>query len=928
MHFMKHCAHCGGEMAESARFCPGCGQATDSFMDMPTVAAPQPEGGVKKTPSAPTTPARISSSRAAARFTAGDMLAGRYRISGRLGRGGMGEVYAAEDLTLGQPVALKFLPAASAHDSTYIERFRAEVRNARQVSHPNVCRVYDIGEVDGQPFISMEYVDGEDLSSLLKRIGLLPGPKALQFARQLCAGLGAAHDKGVLHRDLKPANVMIDGEGRARITDFGLAVQGEEAEGRGEMAGTPAYMSPEQHAGKAATAKSDLYSLGMVLYEVFTGKKAFDGTTAAELRRKHTEEPPPPPSSVAPDIDPAVERVILRCLEKDPRQRPASALAVAAALPGGDPLAAALAAGETPSPALVAAAGESEGFEPRLAVACLAFVVVGVIAACFLSAKLQMTGIVPLGNSPDVLAAKAQDLMRQFGYKAAPTDSAYGYNYDQDYLQNIEKHNKAPNRWEQVKAGNPSAIFFWFRTSPRYLEPQDLFSGPASGIVSQNDPPRNISGMTLVRLDPSGQLEYFMAVPPQVIEAAASEKKNDRAEAAAPSEGKSAEADWSKLFAAAGLDITKFKSATPEWIPPVWSDTREAWIGREPSRPNVPLRVEAAAYQGRPVYFQLIWPWTQPLRMQAANESARNRVRQAVQIILFLTVLTGAVFLTRRTLRLGRGDRHGAFRLGIFVLIVFLIAWVATAHHVPTRGELGLFVMASSAALFFAGVVWLLYIGLEPYVRRRWPNAIISWSRALAGQFRDPWVGRDVLIGLALGVGMRLWFSLDHFADVWFGKVSPEPVRPELIRLSGAGSAIGTALGNIPGNLGAALAVFFLFFLLQLLLRKEWRAGGVFVLIFVGVSALTGQWPWVDAVFAAVAYGSLIFILIRFGLMPLVTFFVANTALVTSPLTTHLTAWYALPTYISVGLILALAIYGFKVSLAGRPIFSGAALDE
>jgi serine/threonine protein kinase len=151
------------------------------------------------------------------------MLAGRYQIVGLLGRGGMGEVYRAEDLSLGQPVALKFLPDFVAADAERLARFRTEVSVARQVSHPNVCRVYDIGEADGHIFLSMEYIDGEDLSTLLRRIGRLSPDKATEFARQLCAGLAAAHDKGVLHRDLKPANVMIDGRGRVRLADFGLA---------------------------------------------------------------------------------------------------------------------------------------------------------------------------------------------------------------------------------------------------------------------------------------------------------------------------------------------------------------------------------------------------------------------------------------------------------------------------------------------------------------------------------------------------------------------------------------------------------------------------------------------------------------------------------------------------------------------------------
>jgi eukaryotic-like serine/threonine-protein kinase len=256
------------------------------------------------------------------RFVTGQMLAGRYRIVSLLGKGGMGEVYKAEDLKLNQTVALKFLPAAVALDGGMLARFHNEVRIARQVAHPNVCRVYDIGEVEGLHFLSMEFIDGEDLSSLLRRIGRLPGDKAVELARQMCAGLAAAHEAGVLHRDLKPANVMIDGRGKARITDFGLAVVSEELRGEEAMAGTPAYMAPEQLTGKEVTQRSDIYALGLVLYELFTGKRVFEARSIQELVELHEKSTPPTPSSHVKDIDPLAEHMILRCLEKDPKARP------------------------------------------------------------------------------------------------------------------------------------------------------------------------------------------------------------------------------------------------------------------------------------------------------------------------------------------------------------------------------------------------------------------------------------------------------------------------------------------------------------------------------------------------------------------------------------------------------------------------------
>src|SRR6202162_3244769 len=164
-----------------------------------------------------------SSSSEEGRFVPGTLLGDRYRIVSLLGTGGMGEVYRATALRLNQQVALKFLPAEVARDPKFLERFNNEVRIARQVSHPNVCRVYDIGAIEGLHFLSMEYLDGEDLDSLIRRIGRLPPDKAIEFTRKICAGLGAAHERGVLHRDLKPGNIMIDGRGQVRITDFGLA---------------------------------------------------------------------------------------------------------------------------------------------------------------------------------------------------------------------------------------------------------------------------------------------------------------------------------------------------------------------------------------------------------------------------------------------------------------------------------------------------------------------------------------------------------------------------------------------------------------------------------------------------------------------------------------------------------------------------------
>jgi len=207
---MRGCASCSSTVPEGSLFCPRCGARVD-----PSSATPTRTTGAEGAAVQPGRTAGLSSSSPIdyGRFVPGTVLADRYRLIGLLGRGGMGEVYRADDLKLGQAVALKFLPAAVERDPARLARLLGEVRIARQISHPNVCRVYDVGDVDGHHFISMEYVDGEDLATLLRRIGRLPRDKAAEIARQTCLGLAAAHDQGILHRDLKPANVMIDGRG-------------------------------------------------------------------------------------------------------------------------------------------------------------------------------------------------------------------------------------------------------------------------------------------------------------------------------------------------------------------------------------------------------------------------------------------------------------------------------------------------------------------------------------------------------------------------------------------------------------------------------------------------------------------------------------------------------------------------------------------
>ena len=256
-------------------------------------------------------------------YAAGDLFADRYRMIARIGRGGMGDVWRADDLTLETPVALKLMDSTSPSDRS---RILQEVRLARRITHSAVCRVFDVDEAGETIFFSMELVQGEDLAALLKRTGRLTSERVIEIAHQLCAGVAAAHAEGVLHRDLKPANVLIDQDGRVRITDFGIAVPASDL-GPQVMMGTLGYMAPEQFAADGrVTERTDLYALGVILYELVTGEPLHVSRSEPAVRL----------SLLAPDIDPQLERVILQAIADDPLERPATALEMAATLPHAD----------------------------------------------------------------------------------------------------------------------------------------------------------------------------------------------------------------------------------------------------------------------------------------------------------------------------------------------------------------------------------------------------------------------------------------------------------------------------------------------------------------------------------------------------------------------------------------------------------------
>ncbi len=899
------CPSCTREAPDSATYCPSCGFALKDVENAATVYIHDRSSGGAT--SASTRPhGRADSSRAAApRFATGDILAGRFRLISLLGRGGMGDVYRADDLSLGHPVALKFLPDDVASNPERLGRFRGEVRVARQVSHPNVCRVYDITEAEGLVFLSMEYIDGEDLATLLRRIGRLASDKAVEMARGLCAGLAAAHDKGVLHRDLKPANVMIDGMGHVRLADFGLA--GGDTVATAGLAGTPAYMAPEQFDGKPATVRSDIYALGLVLYEMFTGTPAFTGKSVHDLARQHRETTPTSVTKLIADSDPLIDRIIQRCLAKDPADRPASALTVAAALPGGDPLAAALAAGETPSPAMVAAAGGVGALRPVVASALLASVLIGLAIVVWLSTRTQGVHYLPMERAPAVLADAAGRIVQRLGFVEPPVDEAWGFT-PTDYIRYIEVTDQSPDRWQNLRPGQPPGVTFWYRQAPTHLF-NDSFL--LAGRVTLNDPPPTTPGMVNVMLDLKGRLHYL----------AAETERLQRADASAPEE----EPDWSALFREAGFDEEQFTAATPLWVPPVFADARAAWTGAYPDRPDVAIRVEAAAMGGRPVYFQIFEPWSAETIGVAAGNDGPDAAA-LFGIMLPAVVLVGALLLARRNLRLGRGDLRGATAIALTILVVHIVAGLLVAHHTfdppATLLTLGMLV---SRGLALGMLVHVVYVALEPDVRRRWPATLIGWSRVLTGRWRDPLVGRDLLVGAAVGVLAHLLTQLERVSPAWVGG-PPTISRPPVGFDGSLSKLIASVLDQFGSAVPLATLMLLAFFLLFLVFRRLLAATSVFVALLLAYAV--AELGWSIALVFAIAGAALYTVSVaRLGLLTLVVAIAVSSMLDATPLTFDASQWFGPASYGLLLFVAAVAAFGFRSSLADKPMFDSRLLD-
>jgi predicted Ser/Thr protein kinase len=830
------------------------------------------------------------------RFVPGTLLGGRYRIIGLIGVGGMGEVYRATDLTLGQSVALKFLPVEAASNQHLLERFHGEVRVARQVSHPNVCRVYDIGQIEGMPFIAMEYVDGEDLASLLHRIGRLPGDKAIETARKICAGLAAAHDKGVIHRDLKPHNIMMNKRGEVLIMDFGLAAIADQLTGAEVRNGTPAYMSPEQLRGSGVTARSDIYSLGLVLYELFTGKQPYEGKSIQHLLAQQEAANLPNMSSIAADVDPAVDSAVRQCLEPDPARRPASALAVSAALPGGDPLAAALAAGETPSPELVASAGATQGLARRYSIPCLLLVILCLFGSTLVRERTSALMHVDLDYSPDVLAVKSRGIAELLGYPRKPGDSALWLDHRGRLLAHLQSLPE-PHKWEEWLASEAPILSF-YREAPRSLDAEPF------GYVTRDNPPPMFPGMVQVNLDGQGRLREFAAAPygtPENLE-------------------KPVQPDV--VFRAAGLDLNTFTEMTPVSVPLHASDTFRAWRGPHPKIPDTPLVVEIGSWKGRITHVQVAYPW---MRAAGAPRPQRTFIEKfRGHLFLFITAV-GFVFvalLARRNWKLGRTDRKGALRIATAKFVLGLIIWAGTVHAVPSEDMLFYFFHNAAEWFTVAAMIWLLYLALEPALRARWPRSIVTWNRILVGRWNDAQVGAHILLGATTGCG--LWM-IAQLLEMSLGDYALNTDNGLFFTL-GARQWLAGHASTVSVAINISLIAFFCIFGLRMLLRKDILAAiAAAVLFTLNESRVINspEWQWKAVMFVGI-FAILIFVLLRLGLVATMAAVIFSNSFSAITLGGDWKTWYAPAGIATLLLLITIALLAFWRSLGSRDLLSGA----
>jgi serine/threonine-protein kinase len=552
---------------------------------------------------------------------------------------------------------------------------------------------------------------------------------------------------------------------------------------------------------------------------------------------------------------------------------------------------------------MVAAAGTEERLSPTVARGLVAATVVIILLHAFLARRVCLLPVVGSEKSGQVLRVHAREILASLGMPERPADWAGSLEPDVAFFRWAVDHDPAPDRWRRGIARD--GLSYVYRESPLPMLPTDLTGGPRpSPLVTDVDPAPVLAGMKEVRLDSEGRLKELHVVPPEM------EKASGPGGPVPPD-------DWSGLFRAAGLDPRVFHPVQPRWSPRGYADSRAAWEGPHPERPGLTMRVEAAAYRGRPVSFLWIGPWSSSLRDVPDQRTAGRRAADLVWIGIVLTLLFAGAWMARRNLRAGRGDRRGAARLAAAVMIVQLAMWVLGAHHLSSEEEFGILVTGLASAAVIGGVAWLVYIALEPMMRRYWPGMLISWTRLIAGNWKDSLVGRDLLVGASSGALIAILMGpIRRYIPPWLGELPPAPRTmtddPSRVR-DGVAWLIQAPAISIWWVL--ALVMFLVF--VRRIVRVQWIAGIVVALFFaanyLGVPPLHVTLP-----VAAATTGFLVFIAIRFGLLAALVAHTCTRWLESFVMTPDPSTWYFYQGAIAIGLVLALAFWGLRTNQAGR----------
>jgi len=536
---------------------------------------------------------------------------------------------------------------------------------------------------------------------------------------------------------------------------------------------------------------------------------------------------------------------------------------------------------------------------------------VGVLMAAVLLMAPYSTdlGMAPSEKSPAVLRQQAREIIAKLGYEKNAADSAEWLDRDYQPLRYLADHMMAPD-WRRKYKELAPPILYGYRQSPR---PLVAFVSMFARHVREANPPMEVSGMTLVQLDGNGHLRRFRAVPPQLE----------------PENKPGPEFDWSPLFPEAGLDPARFQRVEPQWISPVPFDAREEWTGSIPELPEIPLRVSAATFRGKLVYFEVLGPWSVPGRMEARPLGLGVRISQVTVTFMILGVIATTLFFARRNLRQGRGDKTGALRLSAFVLIVALAQAMLAVHHTGDFfSHTFLIIMPVMAfSIFFAVFFWLMYVALEPYLRRRMPELLIGWARLLEGRLRDPRIGRDVLVGGLFGAGLALLNHVVNGLSSWFAFPGQTTIPPAPLYGPGGTNPLVYLLWMGIGPLGPAFSIMAMYFVFRVVLRKPALAVAALATVNF-LLGLGGENVFLELPANVLNAVLLTMVATRFGLLALVSCFAYFLPLNTLIPSLNSPGWFATYSLPGLSLLVVLTLYAFRTSLGGQPMFGAAALED